>query len=240
MTETQFFLSLGIVFLASLVRATIGFGDALLAMPLLALVVDIKIATPLMGLVAVGLATSMLVREWRNVDFSSTLKLTLTSFAGIPLGLFLLKSAPSQYVKWVLGIILILFGAYNLIMPRLPVVKNAIFSYVSGFIAGILGGAYNTNGPPIIIYGMLSQWSKDRFRATLQAYFAPTAIFIAVSHGIGGLWTGNVLRLALFAAPLILLAIFLGGKLSKKITPGSFDRLIYAILILMGILMFIR
>jgi uncharacterized protein len=238
-TETQFFLSLGIVFLASLVRATIGFGDALLAMPLLALVVDIKIATPLMGLAAVGLATTMLIREWRNVDFSSTLKLTLTSFAGIPLGLFLLKSAPTDVVKGILGIILILFGAYNLLMPRLPVIKNPIFSYVSGFIAGVLGGAYNTNGPPIIIYGMLSKWSKERFRATLQAYFAPTAIFIALGHAASGLWTGNVLRLAVFAVPLILLAIFLGGKLSKKIAPGYFDRLIYAILILMGILMFV-
>jgi uncharacterized protein len=238
-TGLQFILCLGIVFLASLVRSTFGFGDALLAMPLLALLVDIKIATPLMGLVAVCLATSMLIREWRNVDFSSTLKLTLPSFAGIPLGLFLLKSSPQFIIKGVLGVILILFGAYNLFMPRLPVIKNSIFTYLAGFIAGILGGAYNTNGPPVIIYGVLSQWDRDRFRATLQAYFAPAAIMISISQGVAGLWTSNVFRLAIFAAPLVFLAVFLGRKFSKKIKPGSFDRVIYSLLVVMGILMFI-
>ena len=46
-----------------------------------------------------------------------------------------------------------------------------------GFFAGILGGAYNTNGPPVVIYGSLRKWSPATFRATLQGYFFMAAFF---------------------------------------------------------------
>ena len=43
---------LSVVFLAALVRSTFGFGDALIAMPFLVVLVGLKTATPLMALIA--------------------------------------------------------------------------------------------------------------------------------------------------------------------------------------------
>ena len=42
-----------VLFISTLVRATFGFGDALIAMPLLALVINIKIVTPLVAIIAI-------------------------------------------------------------------------------------------------------------------------------------------------------------------------------------------
>ena len=58
------------------------------------------------------------------------------------------------------------------------------WAYPAGFIAGCLGGAYNTAGPPVIVYGSLRQWPKEEFRAVLQAFFFVNAVFTVASHTI--------------------------------------------------------
>ena len=237
--EFPLFIVLTIIFIGALTRATLGFGDALVAMPLLALVISMQIATPLVAFLGIVIATTMLILNWQKVDLQAAWRLIVSSLAGIPLGLFFLKNVPEVYVKSLLGVILILFGLYNLVKPDLPVVKSKLLAFFMGFLGGVLGGAYNTNGPPVIIYGSISKWPPDRFRATLQSYFMPTALFIFIGHGLSGLWSNAVLKLFLYSFPLILLAILIGTILSKRITKGTFDRFIYAALIIMGILMFI-
>ncbi len=95
----------------------------------------------------------------------------LTTWIGIPIGIYFLKAAPDVIVKSLLGIIITGFGLYNLIVPNLPRLLNEYWAYLTGLIAGILGGAYNTNGPPVVVYGMLRRWDSEKFRITLQRYF---------------------------------------------------------------------
>lgn len=228
-----------VIFFGALIRATLGFGDALFAMPLLALAVRMQIASPLVAFLGIVIATSMLILNWKNVDLNAAWRLILSSFFGIPVGLYFLTNVPEMIVRALLGVILILFGLYNLFLPQLPLVRSRALAYAMGFLGGVLGGAYNTNGPPVILYGKLAGWTPDRFRATLQSYFMPTAGFIFIGHGLAGSWTREVLSLFALSFPLILAAIFLGTLLSRRIRPGNFDRLVYTALIGMGVLMFI-
>lgn len=76
-----------IVFLSVLVRSTFGFGEALIAMPLLALIVDLKTAAPFVAIIAGTITFIILVSNWHRVQFHSAWRLVLSSFAGIPLGL---------------------------------------------------------------------------------------------------------------------------------------------------------
>jgi uncharacterized membrane protein YfcA len=167
-------------------------------------------------------------------------RLILASLAGIPVGLLLLTQAPENMVKGILGVCLILFGLYSLIRPALPSLYQSGWAYGFGFIAGVLGGAYNTNGPPIVTYGTLRRWPPDRFRATLQGYFIPTGGLIALSHGLAGLWTKEVLVYYLLAFPFVLAAIFLGGKLNGYIPADRFERLLNLALIGLGIMLIVN
>ena len=227
-----------IFFFSTLVRSALGFGDALLAMPLLAVVIGMQWATPLVAFGASTIGLIILLKNWRSVDFRSAWRLILASLLGIPFGLWLLKDAPEYLVKIVLGVLLILFGLYNLFKPQLPEIRNEKSAYLFGFIAGILGGAYNTNGPPVVIYGTLCHWNPERFRATLQCYFFPTGLMILIGHGLAGLWTPAVLRLYACALPGILFGIWLGGRVNSSIPSGQFNRLIYIFLILVGVFLF--
>jgi hypothetical protein len=132
-----------------------------------------------------------------------------------------------------------LFGLYNLSSLHLPTLHKPVYAYPIGFLSGILGGAYNTNGPPIIVYGVLSRWPPDRFRATLQGYFLATGLLIWAGHGIAGLWTPHVLHLFFYSIPVVLLAVWLGSKLSQRIPPGRFNRIIYAALVGVGLVLIV-
>ncbi|MFQ5856424.1 MAG: hypothetical protein ACE5LU_12350, partial [Anaerolineae bacterium] len=74
-------------------------------------------------------------------------------------------------VKRLLGLILIAYACYTLAHPVTPRLSSRRWVYPVGFVAGCLGGAYNTPGPPVIVYGSLRQWPKQEFRAMLQAFF---------------------------------------------------------------------
>ena len=228
-----------IITLSAFTRSALGFGDALIAMPLLALILGMKTATPLVALVASTIALTILLQAWRKVDLRVTWRLVISTLLGIPIGLSFLNNAPETTVKGVLGVVLIGFGLYNLVSPTLPALRSERWSYLFGLVGGILGGAYNTNGPPVVLYGVLRRWSPTRFRATLQGYFLPTGLTILISHGIAGLWTAIVLRLYLTALPAVLLGVLLGGWVHKRLPTQRFQKLVYTALVVMGVLLLI-
>jgi uncharacterized membrane protein YfcA len=236
---TLVLLILAILFLSTLTRSTFGFGDALVAMPLLTLIIGIHKATPLVALISATIALVIVGGNWSDLDLKVAWRLILASLAGIPFGLLLLKAAPEDLVKAILGSLLILFGLYHLTRPALPSLHQPHWAYGFGFVAGVLGGANNTNGPPIVIYGALRRWLPTHFRVTMQGYFVPTSGLIILGHGLGGLWSAELLQLYALTLPVVLLAIFLCGKLNRRIPAGRFERLLYVALIVLGLLLLI-
>lgn len=226
-----------VIFIAVVIRSSIGFGDALIAMPLLVLILGIKTTTPLVGLISPTISFTILGSAWRQVNIWAAWRLILSAFLGIPIGLWLLTSVPEYIVKIILGLILIFFGLYSLFTPKLLHLPNERFAFVFGFIAGILGGAYNSNGPPAVIYGSLRQWQPTQFRATLQAFFLPTSFMILGGQGLAGLWTEQVLTLYVFALPIVFIAIWIGHHINGRIPTEKFSKLVYLFLIAIGCLM---
>lgn len=229
--------AVALIFLAStLIRAFFGFGDALFAMPLLAVVVGLTTATALMGLVSVVVGAYVLTRTWRHVDVASVRRLVVSSIVGIPIGVFMLKQAPQDLLTRVLGVLLIGFGLYRLLGPALPRVGRS-WAYLFGFVAGCFGGAYNVNGPPVVMYGAMRAWDPARFRGTLQGYFVVTSIVVAVAHAFGGLWTTRVWQLFAYASPVVLVALVVGDRVAERVDTDSFSRYLSALLVVLGILL---
>ncbi|HYE15016.1 MAG TPA: sulfite exporter TauE/SafE family protein [Pyrinomonadaceae bacterium] len=237
---TTVMLAAAVLFAATFVRSAVGFGDALVAMPPLALLLGVKTATPLVAFAASTIAVVILSRQWRSVDVRSTWRLVVSSLAGIPFGLLLLKLAPEAHVKLLLGALLAAYGLYGLVSPRLPELRGERWAYAFGFAAGVLGGAYNTNGPPVVIYGALRRWPPEHFRATLQGCFLVTGLMIVVGHGAAGLWTPLVVWLYLASLPGILLAVWLGALTNRRIPRAAFGRVVYAFVAVMGALFLIQ
>ncbi len=107
-------LPLLIPFLASLTRSTFGFGDAVLALPLLALLLGLTTATPLVTLASFTLAVGILLSSWQAVKLRAIGALVLAAMVGIPVGVLVLTWVEGDWLLRVLGVFLIGFGLYTL------------------------------------------------------------------------------------------------------------------------------
>ena len=230
-----------ILFISTFVRSAFGFGDAVIAMPLLSMIIGLQLATPLVAFIAVTISLIIVVKDHQYIDFHITWRLVLSSLIGIPFGLFFLKGISDNWAKLILGACIVMFSGYNIAKPSLKLVdKHGIISLITGFLAGILGGAYNTNGPLVVIYGKLKQWPPETFRNTLQGYFLFTGFSILIGHGLAGLWTSEVLKLYLLLLPVVLVALLLGDFIHKRISGDRFNYIVNILLILIGLVLFLK
>lgn len=226
-----------ILAVSSFVRSSFGFGDALVAMPLLSLFLEVKFAAPIVAFMSAIIAIYILSSSYKQIKFKAVWRLIISSMIGIPFGIIFLQGAAENYIKIFLAVILLVFSLYKLINPKLLRLTNEKYGVFAGFIAGLLGGAYNTNGPPIIIYGTMRNWSPEEFRAILQSIFFPTNLVIIAGHGIAGNISDYSLYVTLISLPFILIATYFGSKINKNFKLDKFQKYVYYLLIALAILM---
>jgi len=231
-----------IVFIATLIRSAFGFGEALIAVPLLAFCIPLDVAAPLAVLVSITIAGIVVVQDWEKIHLRSAGWLVLATLLGIPLGLLLLTSSRQGVVKGLLGVFLIAFSVYSLLGPTPLELKrdSRVWLLACGFLAGVMGGAYGMNGPPLVVYGTMRRWSAQHFRATLQGYFLPASIIGMGGYWLAGLWVPAVTHYYLVSLPATLLAVFLGRVINHRIRGETFLRYIYIGLVGVGALLLVQ
>jgi uncharacterized membrane protein YfcA len=231
-----------VVFLATLIRSAFGFGEALIAVPLLTLFIPLRVAAPLAVLLSITVAAIVVAKDWREIHVRSAGWLVSSTLFGIPVGLMLLTSTHQQAVKFALAILIVAFSTYSLVGRRPPELHsdNRAWLLGCGFCAGVLGGAYGMNAPPLVMYGAMRRWSAQHFRATLQAYFLPASTLGMAGYWTAGLWTPRVTHYYLISLPVALAAVLLGRVINRRFRGDRFLKYVYLGLIATGALLFLQ
>jgi uncharacterized membrane protein YfcA len=231
---------MAVLFLATFVRSAFGFGEALIAVPLLALIMPVDVAAPVAVLISITVAAIVLAQDWRHVQVRSAGWLVLSTLAGTPLGLLLLTKGDGTMVKAGLGLVIVAFSSYSLLGRSKVVLANDTSAWLFGFVAGVLGGAYGMNGPPLVMYGALRRWSPARFRATLQGYFLPASLMAMTGYWLAGLWKPEITHYYLVSLPVVMAAIFLGRRINDGLDGATFLRFIHTGLIVIGTMLMLQ
>jgi uncharacterized membrane protein YfcA len=228
---------IGVLFLATLVRSAIGFGEALVAVPILALIIPIQVAAPVAVLISITVAAVVLLQDWRHVHLRSATRLIVATLVGTPLGLLLLTRIPTVLVKGCLGLMIVAFSCYSLARHHRRKLQDDRLAWAFGFSAGVLGGAYGMNGPPLAVYGTLRGWSAQTFRATLQGYFLPASLMSMAGYWVAGLWNSAVTHYYLVSLPGIGVALVLGRMITGRMDTARFLRWVNVALILVAVVL---
>lgn len=228
-----------VILIATLIRSALGFGEALIAVPLLAMRLPLEMAAPLAVMLSITIAALIILQDWRKVHVRSAGWLLASTLFGIPLGLILLTCSHQQMVKLILAFVIILFAIYLLSRTGSPELKNDSTPWllVCGFFAGVLGGAYGMNGPPLAVYGTRRGWSPQHFRATLQGYFLPASVLGMAGYLWKGLWSRELTHYYLIALPAALPAIWFGRLANHRLPMDHFRKYVYIGLILIGVIL---
>lgn len=238
--------------LAGFVHTATGFGSALVGMPLLTLALGVPVAAPLLALLSQLVNVVVLYQNWHALHFREAMRLTLASIFGIPLGLLLLQYGNETLITGALGVLLIAYGFYALVLEKRLTAETAgedrerggrepwrwrAASFGAGLLAGVLGGAYNANGPPVIIYGAVCRWPKEKFKSILQAFFIANGILIVAGHAAAGLITRPVLVYCVYGLPTIILGTGLGLMVDRYLDAARFRKVLLVVIIGLGVML---
>lgn len=223
-----------IVFFGAFVQSSIGFGFALVAMPLLVSMLGIHVAAPTVAIMAFLIEIVILIRYREAFNFDDVKHVIVAAIISIPIGVLAVQYIEGDIVNKFLGIVVVGYALYGLFAPNLPEFAGKAWAYFFGFIAGILGGAYNTAGPPVVIFGNARRWPPDEFKSNLQGFFLVNGLVVIAVHAISGNLTGDVFQNLIYALPGLALGLIAGFYLSRRINPELFRKLVLVALLFLG------
>jgi len=224
-----------VVFLGCFTQSLTGFGVALITMSLLPSILGLQVATPLVALVGFVLEFLMLVRYREAIRIKSILGLVLFAMFAIPVGVVYFSKLNENIALFVLGLIIVAYALYALIGFRMPELGHPAWAWLFGFIGGLLGGAYNTSGPPAVVYGNCRKWSPEEFKSNLAGYFMVGSIVVVGTHLVSGNFTHTVWVNFWITFPALLLGFLLGQGMDKWLKPESFRKIVLVLLVMLGL-----
>jgi uncharacterized protein len=225
---------LAVVLAAGFMRGFTGFGFAMAAVPLLALVIVPARAVPFVVLL------QLLVGVWdwrearRRAHWPSLPWLIAGAVVGTPLGTLSLRAMSADWARLaiagtvLLAVLLMLRGFKLSEMPKRPAL-TAI-----GFAAGVLNGLAAMPGPPVIVLFLAGAVAIDVARASLLLFFSANNIVGAVSAGAAGLIPPGTLLLAVAALPLLLVSQWLGRRVFLRASPARYRQVALAFLVVLA------
>ncbi len=231
----QFLYVAGIVFLGVVAHSILGFGVALICMPLLILVLTPVSAAAFVALFTVPMQLIIIWRYRHALRLRPFWRVIVGTALGAPLGVLLIAHLDQRIILSALGIFLIAYALYNLLNLHLPRIRQPKWDFSFGLASGILSGAYNTGGPPLVIYGTSLGWSPEEFKANLQALFMLNSFLVIILHLIAGHIDTLVLEHLLISLPVIALATALGFWLSRYINEALFRKCVLVLLVVVGV-----
>jgi hypothetical protein len=218
-----------IICLAAFVQSTTGFGFALVAVPLLAMVMEPQ--RVVVSVTAVSLLLSAWV-GWRHraaLDREAVIGYTWTGLLGMPVGLLVLLVVPSSALKILVGVVVLLAVAGMLLRFR---VCGRGWQIAAGLLGGALLTSTGMNGPPIVIGLDARALPPARFRATLQAIFALQGVVALGLFAASGLVDREVGLLVLADAVALPIGWRLGTLLFHRLSPRQFRIGVLSMLVL--------
>jgi len=217
-----------------------GFGSTLVALPILALVFDLKLAVPVCTTLALVLNLVMAASLGRHVRLGPLCLLLAASLPGMPLGAYALHVLPGHWLKIVLALAIFAFVANQGRGGGQRPPAGTGWGVFAGFAAGCLGGAIGINGPPVAAWVSRLGLDRHAMRATLAAYFLLAGCGVVTSQALAGLVTGPALTRMAVALPALGLGIAAGVRLCGRISETAFRRVVLFVLSATGLSLFLQ
>lgn len=234
-----------VVFGAFTVEAAIGFGSTVVAVSLGSLLVPVHELLPAYVPVNLVLSAILTARNARAIDRRRLFVAILPAMlVGLPAGLFLFHTASDRSLQVAFGLLVVVLSALELgatrrspSAPR-PLPRGAGAALLVG--AGVVHGAFSTGGPLVVYVLGRAGLDKTAFRATLSALWLVLGAILVTSYALSGSLTATTGRTSALLLPPLVIGLALGERLHRRVSPATFQRLVFALLLVAGAALAVR
>ncbi len=230
----------GIVFVAAALQRAVGFGFALLAVPLLAFVVPTKSAVIIIFLNGTVTCAWLAFRFRQHIEWDVARPLGTAAIVGAPVGVVILDAISAGTLRLLLGITTCVAAGWVIVSSRLsrsePVVPHRSTTVALGFASGVINTSLATNGPPLVYALRRRGLHGDRFRATLSSVFLLSNLIGLPLLALAGLITTFDVALAATSVLPCVAGIIAGSSVGVRMGPTQFAWAVDLLLLTTGVL----
>ena len=230
----QITLMMLIVFLASMVRGSTGFGLAMVSMPLLTLFLPYKEVVVLVVILNFAFSVFHIIRSHGTLETKHLILIVIFSISGVSIGILLLNNLESLLLKIFAGIIIILFGLAMLSGYKLKFRNLSGAFTLASISGGILAGAASIGGPAAAIILGGTNMKPERFRYAMSVFFLVSYSYSSIMHGVTGNIDRSIIIRLLITIPVMFAGLIIGDKLANKLNTKVLQIIVLCMLIVAG------
>lgn len=229
-----------IVLTAYVVFGVAGFGSTLVAVPLLAHLMPLKFAIPVVVLLdfVASLRQGLQLRgEINRRELAPMLPFMLLGMAA---GALLLVNLPGDMVMLLLGLLVLVYGSSYAINRGLAMRLPRWSAAPIGLFGGTTSSLFGSGGPVYVVYFAGRGATPEQIRATMPAVFVFTTIARIAVFALAGLFTMDVFFAAGLLLPVLALGLWLGNRLHGKLPRDQAARVVGGLLVVSGVSLLLR
>jgi uncharacterized membrane protein YfcA len=233
-----------IVLFASFTFGFAGFGFSLIAVPLLAIYMETRGAVVFQFPYSLIMTAYLCIRTKDTLIWRQRLQLFLWATFGLPVGFYLVDILPETLLKRMLGVFVLTF----VILSSLPFKKTIgkiirqgrVWEIISGFLCGTFQGAYNTGGPPAVVYAIAAYEDKEKAKGLILSIFLYLQLILLAAFIFGKYFTRDGLLLNLYYSPLMVLGSWIGITLFDKADSVVYRKIVLLLLFATSLFLLIK
>jgi len=228
-----------VILIAYLVRGICGFGSGLIAIPILSLMLPLQVAVPLVVMLDYLASAGQGISQKQSIQWGEVGRLIVPALIGVAGGLLIFHRADAELLPRFLGGFVIIFALYTLWGPDMPRASGwwALPAAISG---GVVGTLFGTGGPFYVIYLKARQLDKSGFRATFASIFLLDGAARVTGYVGTAVIDIELLSLLAMSLPVMILGMYLGGRIHTGLSPDTFTRGISVLLLGSGAMLLLR
>ena len=216
------------------IESIFGFGGTIIFLGISGLLYDFNTLIKIAMVVGLASGLAVLIQSYKHLSYYHLFNILLLTLPGALIGTYLIDYLASQILIKAFAVMLISYGFFNLIWPKIlipKIIKNSII-ILGGLIQGIF-----TIGGPFVLMGYKDNFeNKQELRSTMAGYFflinSLRAIFFIL---IGGSYTEIVISYYPIAI-LVMISVWLGYLVHRKIPDIMFKNIIIIAITIIGII----
>lgn len=232
-------------FAGGIAAGVIGFGTGAVVVSVWLHLLQPVVAVPLMALCAMPGQLQIVRVVWKHLNWKRLAPLLGATLLSVPLGIWLLLRADPAVFRVVVGFSMAAYASWRLLTRGRRKVREhreagPVMAGMVGFVAGFCGGFAGLSGPLVSLWASLNGWSKDEQRAVYQPLMLTVGFFMLINFGLRGMITWQVLHLAVFAIPAIMLGIWVGVLIYRRLDDVQFETIILMVILASGLSLGLR
>ncbi|MFH9353779.1 TSUP family transporter [Kitasatospora sp. NPDC017646] len=176
-----------VVLLGATVQRLAGIGFALVASPVLVLLLGPHDGVTLANFAALAISAIGLAGSWRQVRPRAMLPLMTAAACTVPAGAWVAATVPEPELLAGIGVLVTAAALLVIRGVRAAALRGVGGAVVAGATSGLMNSAAGVGGPAVSLYAVNSGWTTGEFVPNAQLYGVVVNAFSLATKGLPGL-----------------------------------------------------